>query len=157
MQKSAVLGVVLVLALAGCGQTKTVMQKTEKILAEKAVAALPPKAENSPPPVAPKKPRVLLEPTVVLGKTTTEISTAFGDPTLLRQDAPAEVWQYLATDCALHLFFYPAQKGGDLVVSHIAINGRSAASQSDLDRKKCFNDHLTAVGAEDAFVFGDTS
>ncbi|PHQ69302.1 MAG: hypothetical protein COB93_08385 [Sneathiella sp.] len=154
MKNFAALGLILALGIAGCGQTKTATGTADKAPKGTIVAVVPPllKAEPTPPVAAVIKPRVLVEPTVVIGKSATEIRAAFGEPTLRRQDAPAEVWQYLATECALHLFFYPAADGDSLVVSHIAINSRSAALPSDIDRKQCFNDHLTAIGAEDAFT-----
>ena len=117
----------------------------------KTVEVAPPKKQN-PPAVAAIKPRIMLEPTVVVGKTDAEIQKAFGDPNMKRKDSPAEVWQYLTSACALHLYFYPGNAGEGLTVRYIAINGRSIASFSDLDRKQCFNDHLKAVGAEDAFI-----
>ena len=34
------------------------------------------------------------------------LNSLLGKPTLLRQDASAEVWQYVAPDCVLHVFLY---------------------------------------------------
>ncbi|MDF2367694.1 hypothetical protein [Sneathiella sp.] len=156
MRKILVIAALLVIGLSACAQTPTASKpETEK---PKTAAANTPskpavvKSSPKPPAVAMIKPRIMLEPTVVIGRTDAEIKKAFGDPNLLRQDSPAEVWQYLAQDCAIHLFFYPASSGEALAVRHIAINGRSVDNFSDLDRKQCFNDHLKAVGAEEAFV-----
>lgn len=161
MKRFAAICAVLLFGLSACAQTPTASQseavKPKNITSSIAPPKSPaksaiPKPALKPPAVAAIKPRILLEPAVVIGKTSTEIKEAFGDPNLLRQDSPAEVWQYLAQDCALHLFFYPGTSGGALVVRHIAINGRSIEKFSDLDRKQCFNDHLKAVGAEETFV-----
>ena len=151
--------VILALGLAGCAQSPTITVSSNKKItkvAPKLVEAPLPK-KKSPPPVAVIKPQVLLEPIVVVGKTDAEIQNVFGDPNLRRKESPAEVWQYLAANCALHLFFYPGEAADTLVVRHIAINGRSVETFSDLDRKKCFNDHLNAVGAEEAFITKKTS
>ncbi|MCC3304076.1 hypothetical protein [Sneathiella sp. HT1-7] len=161
MKRFTAICAVLLFGLSACAQSPTASQpETEK--PKKAAAIFAPQKSTSksvvpkpalkPPVVAAIKPRILLEPAVVIGKTSTEIKNAFGDPNLLRQDSPAEVWQYLAQGCALHLFFYPGTSGEALVVRHIAINGRSIENFSDLDRKQCFNDHLKAVGAEETFV-----
>ncbi len=153
--------VLLIGGLSACAQAPTASKlETEKTKATASAASSKPAAVQSPAPKVPQKPpavaaikpRIMLEPTVVVGKTTMEIQQAFGNPNLRRQDSPAEVWQYLARDCALHLFFYPGTSGEALVVRHIAINGRSIDNFSDLDRKQCFNDHLKAVGAEEVFI-----
>ena len=161
MNKVLVIFSILALALSACAQTPTASNaEAEKTQTTASIAPSPPVSAQSPtklPSVAAIKPRVMLEPTVVVGRTDAEIKKAFGDPNLRRQDSPAEVWQYLAQQCALHLFFYPKSSGEALVVRHIAINGRSVDTFSDLDRKQCFNNHLRAVGAEEAFISKKTS
>lgn len=148
---------IMALGLGACAQTppapaaKTGDQKTVAATPPKPMTAPAPK-KQAPPAVATIKPPILQEPEVVVGRSDAEIMKAFGDPNLRRKDSPAEVWQYLTPGCALHLFFYPGGSGDSLVVRYIAINGRSVASFSDLDRKQCFNDHLRAVGAEEAFI-----
>ncbi|MCF8466737.1 MAG: hypothetical protein K9G33_04995 [Sneathiella sp.] len=156
MGKLAALFVVMTVGLAGCAQTPATTSNAaqdQKSTAQalKPVEAAPPKKQN-PSALAAIKPRILLEPNIVVGKTDAEIQGAFGDPNMKRKESPAEVWQYLTPGCALHLYFYPGNVGDGLVVRYIAINGRSVASFSDLDRKQCFNDHLKAVGAEEAFI-----
>ncbi|WP_288901862.1 hypothetical protein [uncultured Sneathiella sp.] len=161
MKKALAIFVVLTLGLSACAQSPATV-KTDAAPQKTAVSSQPakpavtqsptPKETPKPPVVAAIKPRAQIEPTVVVGKTAVEIQGAFGDPNLRRIDSPAEVWQYLAQECAMHLFFYPGPSGKGLVVRHIAINGRSVDTFSDLDRKQCFNDHLKAVGAEEAFI-----
>ncbi len=150
---------VLALGLTACAQAPAsstdIPKASTSIRPQSPAATQQPKSKTQdiPPAIAAVRPRVLLDPTVVVGKTTTEIEQAFGDPNLKREDSPAEVWQYLTRECALHLFFYPAKSSeGRLVVRHIAINGRSVASFSDVDRKHCFNEYLRSVGAEEAFI-----
>ncbi|WP_339632890.1 hypothetical protein [uncultured Sneathiella sp.] len=159
MLKSVAVFAALLFIVAGCakGPEITTLPKDGKksapvsAVSGSAPASIPSQKKPDPPVIAAKPPAVL-EPTIVVGKTTSEIGSAFGDPNMRRKDSPAEVWQYLAPDCALHLFFYPASSGGEMIVRHIAINGRSVETYSELDRKKCFNDYLRAVGAENAFA-----
>ncbi|MEX1034310.1 MAG: hypothetical protein WDZ54_00020 [Sneathiella sp.] len=163
MSKYAVVFAGLMFVLAGCAQgpTITTLPTDDKKTAVSTVPApapvQKPELKKPPPAVVAIPPRPLLDPAVVVGKTTAEIGAALGDPNMLRKDSPAEVWQYLASGCALHLFFYPASSGGEMIVRHIAINGRSVETFSELDRKKCFNDYLRAVGAENTFASSNAS
>lgn len=104
-----------------------------------------------PAPSAKDAPRRLLPPEVLVGRTDQEISRAFGKPALQREESPADVWLYLAPDCALHLFFYPDENQVK-VVRHVAINGRRLEGVAEFDRLRCFNDYLRAVGAEKTFA-----
>lgn len=165
MKRLALLSIGMVFSLAACTSgPKTTVETSQQSAAEKpgvqtqdekaaVISKLP-----APAPVAPTvKPRILLEPDVLIGKTSREIEAAFGQPHLLRKDAPAEVWQYLADGCAMNLFFFPEGDGKVLVINHVAINGRDVASQNKIDSKQCFNDHLKEVGAEDRFLAGPAS
>lgn len=159
MLKSVAVFAVLLVTLASCAkgpEITTLPKDAQKPAPVTATSGSVPASVPSPkiptPPAVAAKPPVALEPTVVVGRTDSEIKTAFGAPNLRRQDSPAEVWQYLTPACALHLFFYPGASGDALVVRHIAINGRSSDNFSDLDRKQCFNDYLQSVKAENAFA-----
>jgi hypothetical protein len=114
----------------------------------KTFASLP---EEKPAPVVAAKPPVIPEVNILVGKSAGEIRRIFGEPALLRQEAPAEVWQYLSLNCALHLFFYPpegAAKGSELRVSHISVNGRDMSSKTPADPKKCFASELLQAGPD---------
>ncbi|MFT6559054.1 hypothetical protein [Sneathiella sp.] len=106
-------------------------------------AAIPPETDpnvrEEPEPEIPKV-------SVLMGKTISEIKAVFGDPALRRKDKPAEVWQYLTSECALHLIFYPEtdKKTGKLTVQHIAMNDRKKAYLSDA--RACFGSQLKKVG-----------
>ena len=43
------------------------------------------------------------------GLSEAELRTAFGDPTLLRRDGVAQLWQYAGIGCVLHVFLYEDQ------------------------------------------------
>ncbi|MCR9214172.1 MAG: hypothetical protein NXI13_10680 [Proteobacteria bacterium] len=156
------IGLVFVLAACTSGSKITTVSPQKPEVKEPEVQTQPSsnvasKPLNTAPVVISVKPRVLLEPEILIGKTPKEIETAFGQPHLLRKDEPAEVWQYLADGCALNLFFFPNGSGQGLMVNHIAINGRDVASQNSIDSKQCFNDHLREVGAEDQFLANPAS
>ncbi|GLQ05260.1 hypothetical protein [Sneathiella chinensis] len=82
----------------------------------------------------------------LMGKSGADIVTLLGEPRLKRQDAPAEIWQYLTSECALHLIFYPkggskaGGKAGSLVVQHISVNDRETVKQINADQ--CFGSQL---------------
>lgn len=40
------------------------------------------------------------------GLTAVELKTALGEPTLLRHDGAAQLWQYAGSGCVLHVFLY---------------------------------------------------
>lgn len=156
--------------LSACGSNNTV-SNSGSILPENAsqpavsgqepivpkAEMLTPKAPSPTPAIAVAKPRILLEPDVMIGRSVVEVREIFGAPVLLRVDNPAEVWQYLVSECAMHLFFYPDGTDGQLTVSHISINGRKRVTASELDPKLCFNNYLREIGAEDAFAARGTS
>lgn len=158
--KALVLVSFLFLAACGTATTATDVSKEDKDIAkiaeeinkpeEERVAALsqeepmtkirPEKEEK----VVPRKdiPKV----SVLMGKTVAEIETVFGKPHLRRKDKPAEVWQYLTNECALHLIFYPKteKKNGILTVQHIAMNDRQKAVTANATL--CFGSQLRKVG-----------
>ncbi|USG61152.1 hypothetical protein NBZ79_18510 [Sneathiella marina] len=153
--------------LSACGSNSSV-SNSGSILPEKAsqpaVAGKGPAAPkalvqkpSATPTVEIAKPRILLEPEIMIGQSVVDVREVFGAPSLLRIDNPAEVWQYLVPECALHLFFYPDRTDGQLKVSHISINGRKRVTASELDPKLCFNNYLREIGAEDAFAASGTS
>lgn len=161
----------LLVFLAGCGATtQSVSVKDKKagpvLIKEKpeqTVAALPEK-EVEEDPVAgeesqemkivpvPRKP--IPEVTVLMGKTAGEIEQVFGRPVLQRKDAPAEVWQYVTDECALHLVFYPAEKTApqNLVVQYVSMNDRQKAIE--VNSRKCFGSQLRRVGEERSQILG---
>lgn len=156
--------------LAGCGATtQTVSVKDKKgaaiVVTEKTEATVASvrddKASNKEAEVTsvekeiktipvPRKP--LPEITVLMGKSVAEIEQVFGRPVLQRKDAPAEVWQYLTDDCALHLVFYPGTKDvkNNLVVQHVSMNDRNQAVE--VNARKCFGSQLRKVGEDRAQI-----
>lgn len=93
-----------------------------------AASGFPAEALNltlAPPQVPGEQPRRPV-PRDVLNKTQAEVRALFGEPALLRREAPSEVWQYLADtpSCVMILVLYPVDgQPGQMRVQH----ARSAA------------------------------
>ena len=78
--------------------------------------ALAPGAE--PPPPAEPSPPVKPPPIELAGLNGDKVAELLGRPHHVWREPPAAVWQYRATDCVLHVFFYPAA-GEPLRVVHV--------------------------------------
>jgi hypothetical protein len=99
-------------------------------------------------PIDEQEPEFQIPPATVLnGKTTDEILAVFGKPVLLREDEPAQIWQYLTSKCALHIVFY-AEGDAAPVVTYVAMNDRVKALS--VDEKDCFKSQLQRIGFERA-------
>lgn len=48
------------------------------------------------------------------------VTALLGEPSFVRRDPPAEIWQYRPKGCVLDLFLYPQGAGGNLRVRHVA-------------------------------------
>lgn len=57
-------------------------------------------------PRPPQAPPSVLALTQLNGLSAAELKAALGDPTLLRRDGPAQLWQYAGSGCVLHVFLY---------------------------------------------------
>ena len=71
------------------------------------------------------------EPSRLKGLTPVQVQQVLGQPGFLRQDAPAEIWQYRGRACILDLYIY--DQGNGRTVDHWAV--RSPARLNDAD---CF-------------------
>ncbi|OUR76198.1 hypothetical protein A9Q83_15440 [Alphaproteobacteria bacterium 46_93_T64] len=144
--------------LGACGATtqsattpeiKLIAVKTPILSKEKKISLA---ALSKKPEILPKarlkqtEPVIPLPPIGVLrGKSIAEIEAVFGKPVLLRKDKPAQVWQYLTSECALHLVFYPEDEGnGTMRVKYFSMNDRDVARPAD--SKPCFKSQLHRVG-----------
>ncbi|WP_373085835.1 hypothetical protein [Sneathiella sp.] len=154
MRVSLVFGACLALALSACEPPRTITAKapapTAVDVSRATVRQAAPPAKVVSPVTASIKPQNVPGTDILIGRKTAEILQIFGEPTLLRKEAPAEVWQYLSQNCALHLFFYPADmatEGGELEVRHIAVNNRDMSADAIADPKKYFAKELVEAGA----------
>ncbi len=76
----------------------------------------PPRAE--PPAPAEPSPPAKPPPIELAGLDGDEVAELLGRPHHVWREPPAAVWQYRATECVLHVFFYPAA-GARLAVVHV--------------------------------------
>ncbi len=77
-----------------------------------ATPVAPPRRSEPPPKPEPPKPIELA------GMNGDKVAELLGRPHHVWREPPAAVWQYRATDCVLHVFFYPAA-GAGLAVVHV--------------------------------------
>ena len=77
-------------------------------------SVLPEPAPNAAPPELPHLQQLV-------GMNRGGLSDLLGKPSLLRREPPAEVWQYSAAQCVLHVFFYSDTDNGGYRVSHVDI------------------------------------
>ncbi len=69
----------------------------------------------APPPPPPPPPTTA----DILGLDAATLVKLLPTPRTKRQEASAEVWQYFASRCVLHVFLYPRQQGGGMGVDHL--------------------------------------
>ncbi len=72
-------------------------------------------------------PLPISSPREMMGKEGKALRAALGKPALLRQESPAQVWQYLGASCVLDFFLYE-EDGGQMRVTHIESRGRTGGS-----------------------------
>ena len=77
------------------------------------------------PPPAPA-PRVAPPPPKLIGMSRSDLFVLLGVPSLIRNDAPAQIWQYANSACVLHLFLYE-RGAGSYRVEHYEVSERGAA------------------------------
>ena len=56
----------------------------------------------------------------LIGLTPVELRQLLGEPTLMRQDPPAQIWQYAADICVMHVFLYLPDDGGQRRVTYVS-------------------------------------
>ncbi len=124
------------LVLAGCGTTTTTATTGESAPAPGPVAGYgpaPPPMRAEPAALAPSLPRPLRpglpdDLARLRGMDAAAVRAALGEPTLLRRDIGARVWQYFGRDCVLDVFLYPDD--GVWRVLHHHLRGTAAATVS---------------------------
>ncbi len=79
-----------------------------------ATPVAPPRRSEPPPEPPPEPPK----PIELAGMNGDKVAELLGRPHHVWREPPAAVWQYRATDCVLHVFFYPTA-GDRLRVIHV--------------------------------------
>ena len=70
----------------------------------------------------------LPDPTELLGLDRLQVAKLLGNPSLLRQEPPAEVWLYKGRLCVLHLFLYQETPSPDYAVRYFEVRGADDAA-----------------------------
>ena len=101
-----------------------------------------PAARTEPAPKTPPRPTPDLQQLV--GMNRGGLSGLLGKPTQWRREPPAEVWQYRASQCILHVFLYKDTDEGRYLVSHVEAVRRqqrtihTIGSSDDSIQRECF-------------------
>lgn len=100
--------------------------------------------EPAPAPAAPAPqvsalPPIDDDPAQLMGLTRSGVNALLGNPDLIRRDAPAEIWQYVAGDCVFDVVLYA--RGEDYAVSYLEARDNTAAVQ---EPRPCLNALLRA-------------
>ncbi len=61
------------------------------------------------------KPAIDHDPEALIGLDRSGLSKLLGEPRLVRRETPAEIWQYVGTECVFDVFLYE-EKGGYRVI-----------------------------------------
>lgn len=132
---------------------------TSQAAAPQTAAAKPPAADAAPPASAPPQRQAALPPArepppeppkleELRGLDAAQLTQLLGKPTLLRDEATAQMWQYRSEACVLHLFLYPstgAAGGGEKRVQYVEARPRqSGAPAATSGPNECL---ATLVGA----------
>jgi hypothetical protein len=112
----------LALLLAACGQTGPAAE-----FGQSTAAFSPPAASGSPPAALPPG-DMATDPSRLRGLAAADVRAVLGNPSYLRREAPAEIWQYYGSGCVLDLFFY--DDGTAQRVLHAELRSRTLG-QSD--------------------------
>ena len=109
--------------------------------ADGAVAALTPEPapEPAPEPVKAPEPRIDDDPQQLYGLDSGALDTLLGKPSLVRTEAPAEIWQYRSQTCVFDIFLY----GGADRPRVTYIEARDDAARR-IDARGCLNELLRA-------------
>lgn len=77
------------------------------------------------------------DPAQLMGLDRSGVNSLLGNPDLIRREAPAEIWQYLAADCIFDVVLYA--RGEDYAVSYLEARDSKAAVQAP---RPCLNQLL---------------
>jgi len=113
--------------LGACQAPETSISAAPSISASRAILKHPPSA---PPPdnQSPDNPAAFGKSDGdLIGLADRDLSAALGEPTHVRRDEPAEIWQYAGQDCVLDFYLYHA--GANLQVAYVEARDRRAQSE----------------------------
>ena len=124
-----------------------------------------------PPPLPIRKPEVPqaaieatrvpeVDPDSLVGLDFERTTALLGDPALLIEEPPAQIWAYNGASCVLHVFFYPKVGGSDFRVltyevkggpeGEVAKAGEAKASEAKEFARLCLSELLAQAEAKRA-------
>ena len=113
------------LALAACQTGRPGQPVTSR--PEPVTPAPAPAPAPTPAPQQASLPPVDDNPTRLMGLDRAGLTAVLGTPNLVRREAPAEIWQYLAEGCVFDVVLY--EKGARYAVSYLEARDDTAAVQ----------------------------
>lgn len=126
------------LALSAC-QTGRPAQPVTGPAEAAAVEAVPAAPAPAPAPQVAALPPIDDDPRQLMGLDRDGLAAVLGAPALIRREAPAEIWQYLAEDCVFDVVLY--EKNARYAVSYLEARDPAAAVQ---EPRPCLNRLLRA-------------
>jgi hypothetical protein len=127
------------LALSACQTGRPGQPVAGPAEAEAATLAAAPTPTPAPESQVAALPPVDDDPDQLMGLNRDGLTAALGAPALIRREAPAEIWQYLAEGCIFDVVLY--QRGTDYAVSYLEARDVAAAVQ---EPRPCLNQLLRA-------------
>ena len=118
------------LALSACQTGRTPPPEVTAPPAPAPVAIAPEPAPAPVPQVAarPPEPVVNDDPNQFMGLDRSALTALLGTPDLIRREDPAEIWQYVTTDCVVDVVLY--NRGQRYAVSYLEARDVTAARQA---------------------------
>lgn len=76
---------------------------------------------------------VVIDPETLLGLESAALADLLGQPSYVREDRPARIWQYRGESCTLDVFLYSEGEGAPYRVTYYDLRERSAALADHAD------------------------
>ncbi|GAB4362324.1 MAG: hypothetical protein Kow00114_17450 [Kiloniellaceae bacterium] len=124
------------LALSACQTGRPAQPVTD---AASTAAAKPAPATPAPAPQVAALPPIDDDPRQLMGLDRDGLTAVLGAPALIRREAPAEIWQYVAEDCVFDVVLY--EKNARYAVSYLEARDPAATVQ---EPRPCLNKLLRA-------------
>ncbi len=130
------------LALTGCAVTSQSPDEPVPAAVVAAVVSVPEAEEAAPPEIETYVPP---DPTQVVGMVQTDLRRLMGEPSLVRTEATAEVWQYRSAGCVMDLFLYRNGRGSGREVVYFEVRDvREGQRLSETAARYCFGHIIQA-------------
>ncbi|MGD1880505.1 MAG: hypothetical protein ACFB13_23765 [Kiloniellaceae bacterium] len=135
--RSAVFLAIAGLALSACQTGRTPGPTTTPADAAAPAPDVVPEPAPTVAALPPALPPIDDDPRQLMGLDRDGLAAVLGTPDLIRREAPAEIWQYLASDCVFDVVLY--ERGQRYAVSYLEARDTAAAVQ---EPRPCLNQLL---------------